>query len=171
MNVFLFLFLMSSMEDERYFLLLLSSSMEEKRRLLKNPSSSMEDEHSFYIFYLLPWKTSVLFLFYYLRPWATSVLFLFSANPMLQRRSFSSIGLISNAHRVERSTSFLIMKKHKSCRWPRPYGDCSCLTYESIARQRQRICRAIARRLHWIAVSRTHALHGRKELSSITLAG
>ena len=45
----LFLFLMSSMEDERYFLLLLSSSMEEKRRLLKNPSSSMEDEHSFYI--------------------------------------------------------------------------------------------------------------------------
>ena len=73
----------------------------------------MEDEYSFYIFYLLPWKTSVLFLFYYLRPWATSVLFLFSANPMLQRRSFSSIGLISNAHRVERSTNFLIMKKRK----------------------------------------------------------
>ena len=39
--------------------------------------------------------------------------FLFSANPMLQRRSFSSIGLISNAHRVERSTNFLIMKKRK----------------------------------------------------------
>ena len=35
---------------------------------------------------------------------------------MLQRRSFScffSIGLISNAHRVERSTNFLIMKKRK----------------------------------------------------------
>ena len=39
--------------------------------------------------------------------------FLFSANPLLQRRSFSSIGLISNAHRVERSTNFLIMKKRK----------------------------------------------------------
>ena len=53
---FLFLFLMSSMEDKSYFLLLLSSSMEEKRWLLKNPSSSIEDERPFYIFLFLPWK-------------------------------------------------------------------------------------------------------------------
>ena len=33
------------------------------------------------------------------------------------------------------------------CRWPRPRGDYSCPTCESIARQRQRVCRAIARRL------------------------
>ena len=75
---------------------------------------------------------------------------LFSVNPMLQRRSFScffSMGLISNSHRVERSTNFLIMKKRKSCRRPRPFGGCSCPACESIARQRQRICRAIARRL------------------------
>ena len=42
--------------------------------------------------------------------------FLFSANPILQRRSFShffSIGLISNAHRAERSTNFLIMERRK----------------------------------------------------------
>ena len=110
----------------------------------------MEDERSFYIFYLLPWKTSVLFLFYYLPSRRTSVLFLFSANPMLQRRSFScffSMGLISNSHRVERSTNFLIMEKRKSCRRPRPCGGCSCPACESIARQRQRVCRAIARRL------------------------
>ena len=47
------------------------------------------------------------------RPRATSVLFLFSINPMLQRHSFScfsSMGLISNSHRVERSTNVLIMK-------------------------------------------------------------
>ena len=117
---------------------------------LKYPSSSMEDEYSFYIFYLLPWKTSVLFLFYYLPSRRTSVLFLFSVNPMLQRRSFScfsSMGLISNSHRVERNTNFLIMKKRKPCRRPRPCGGCSCPACESIARQRQRICRAIARRL------------------------
>ena len=53
---FLFLFLMSSMEDKSYFLLLLSSSMEEERWLLKNPLSSMEDEYSFYIFLFLPWE-------------------------------------------------------------------------------------------------------------------
>ena len=117
---------------------------------LKYPSSFMEDKHSFYIFYLLPWKTSVLFTFYYLYPWATGVLFLFSANLMFQRRSFScffSMGLISNAYRVERSTNFLIMEKCKSCRRPRPCGGCSCPAYESIARQRLRICRVIARRL------------------------
>ena len=94
--------------------------------------------------------TSILFTFYYLRPWATSVLFLFSVNPMLQRRSFScffSMGLISNAHRVERSTNFLIMEKRKLCRRPRPCGGCSCPACESIARQRKRICRVIVRRL------------------------
>ena len=83
---------------------------------LKYPSSFMEDKHSFYIFYLLPWKTSVLFTFYYLYPWATGVLFLFSANLMFQRRSFScffSMGLILNAHRAERSTNFLIMERRK----------------------------------------------------------
>ena len=76
--------------------------------------------------------------------------FLFSANLMLQRRSFScffSMGLISNAHRIERSTNFLIMKKHKLCRRPRPCGGCSCPACESIARQRQRICRVIACKL------------------------
>ena len=110
----------------------------------------MEDELFFHIFYLLPWKTNFLFLFCYLPSRWTSVPFLFSANPMLQRRSFScfsSIGFISNAHRVERSTNFLIMKKRKSCRRPRPCGGCSCPACESIARQRQRVCRAIARRL------------------------
>ncbi|WP_281803642.1 hypothetical protein [Segatella maculosa] len=34
---------------------------------------------------------------------------------MLQRRSFSSMGLISNSHRVERSANFLIKEKCKSC--------------------------------------------------------
>ena len=89
-------------------------------------------------------------MFYYLRPWATSVLFLSSINPMLQRRSFSCfffMWLISNSHRVERSTNFLIMKKRKSCRRPRPCGGCSCPACESIARQRQRICRVIACKL------------------------
>ena len=57
------------------------------------------------------------------------------------------MGLISNSHRVERSTNFLIMEKRKSCRRPRPYGGCSCPACESIARQRQRTCRAITRRL------------------------
>jgi len=38
---------------------------------------------------------------------------------MLQRRSFSSIGLISNAHRAERSTNFLIMKSASMVRRPR----------------------------------------------------
>ena len=112
----------------------------------------MEDERSFYIFCLLPWKTSVLFLFYYLRPWATSVLFLFSANPMLQRHSFScffSMGLISNSHRVEavRTSSSWKSASMRLCRWPRLCGGCSCPPCESIARQRQRICRAIVRRL------------------------
>ena len=104
----------------------------------------------FYIFYLLPWKTSVLFLFYYLPSCRTSVPFLFSANLMLLRRGFScffSMGLISNAHRIERSTNFLIMEKRKSCHRPRPCGGCSCPAWESIARQRLRICRVIVRRL------------------------
>ena len=69
---------------------------------------------------------------------------------MLQRRSFScffSMGLISNSHRVERSTNFLIMEKCKSYCRPRPCGGYSCPAWESIARQRLRICRVIARRL------------------------
>ena len=132
---FLFLFLMSSMEDKGYFLLLLSSSMEEKRWLLKNPSSSMEDEYSFYIFLFLPWKkmfsVKISFVFHGRRTFLLHFLsssmedersFLFSANPMLQRRSFScffSMGLISNAYRAERSTNFLIMKSASMVRRPR----------------------------------------------------
>ena len=90
-------------------------------------SSPVGDERSFYIFQLRPRAKSILFTFYYLRPWATSVLFLFyylpsrrtsvlflfSANVMLLRRGLScffSVGLISNAHRAERSTNFLIME-------------------------------------------------------------
>ena len=141
----------------------------------------MEDGHPFYIFLFLPWKkmfsVKISFVFHGRRTFLSHFLSssmedelslyillssepsdecssLFSVNPMLQRRSFScfsSIGFISNAHRVERSTNFLIMKKRKSCRRPRPRGDYSCPACESIARQRQRICRAIARRLHWIA--------------------
>ena len=56
MNVFLFLSLMSSMEDKGYFLFFVSSSMEEKRCLLKRPSSSMDDERFINLFYLSPWK-------------------------------------------------------------------------------------------------------------------
>ena len=86
---------------------------------LKYPSSSMEDELFFHIFYLLPWKTSVLFFVLLSSPVGDECFFLFSANPMLQRRSFSSIGLISNAHRAERSTNFLIMKSASMVRRPR----------------------------------------------------
>ena len=53
---FLFLFLMSSMEDKGYFLFFVSSSMEEKRCLLKRPSSSMDDECFINLFYLPPWR-------------------------------------------------------------------------------------------------------------------
>ena len=118
--------------------------------LLRSVSYSMEDEYSFYIFYLLLWKTNFLFTFYYLPSRRTGVLFLFSVNPIALETQFFlffSMGLISNAYRVERSTNFLIMEKRKSCRRPRPCGGYSCPTCESIARQRQRICRAIARRL------------------------
>ena len=117
-------------------------------------ASPAGEEYSFLILLSSPAGEERSFLFYYLPSRRTSVLFLFSANPMLQRRSFScffSMGLISNSHRVERSTNFLIMRKRKSCRRPRPYGGCSCPAYESISRQRQRVCRAIARRLHRIA--------------------
>ena len=100
----------------------------------------MEDEHSFYIFLFPPCKkmffVKISFVFHGRRIFFLHFLsssmedersffvllssepsdecsFLFSANPMLQRRSFScfsSMGLISNSHRVERSTNVLIMK-------------------------------------------------------------
>ena len=73
----------------------------------------MEDERSFYIFYLLPWKTNFLFTFYYLPSRRTGVLFSFSVNPIALETQFFlffSMGLISNSHRVERSTNVLIMK-------------------------------------------------------------
>ena len=97
-------------------------------------------------------RQAFLFCFTIFRAVGRVFLFLFSVNPMLQRHSFScffSIGLISNAHRAERSTNFLIMKGASMgpCCRPRPYGGYSCLTCESFARQCQRICRAIARRL------------------------
>ena len=101
-------------------------------------------------------RQAFLFCFTIFRAVGRVFLFLFSVNPMLQRHSFScffSMGLISNSHRVERSTNFLIMEERKLCRWPRPFGGCSCPACESIARQRQRICRVIVRRLHWIAPS------------------
>ena len=128
----------------------------------------MEDELSFCIFLFLPWKkmfsVKISFVFHGRRTFLSHFLsssmedelsffillssepldecsFLFSVNPMLQRRSFScffSMGLISNSHRVERSTNFLIMKKRKSCRRPRPCGGC-CPACESIARQRQNL--------------------------------
>ena len=110
----------------------------------------LQEKLSLYIFYLLPWKTNFLFTFYYLPSRRTGVLFSFSVNPIALETQFFlffSMGLISNSHRVERSTSFLIMKKRKSCRRPRPRGDCSCPACESIARQRKRNCRAIVRRL------------------------
>ena len=80
------------------------------------------------------------------------VFFLFSVNPMLQRRGlflFFSMGLISNSHRVEaaRTSSSWKSASMGPCRRPRPCGGCSCPACESIARQRQRICRAIVRRL------------------------
>ena len=76
-------------------------------------ASSADEEILFTCYYLRPWTTSVLFLFYYLPSRRTSIPFLLSVNPMLQRHSFScffSMGLISNSHRVERCTNFLIMK-------------------------------------------------------------
>ena len=81
-------FLASSAGEEHSFLILLSSPVDDKRFFFILLSSEPSDECSF----------------------------LFSANPILQRRSFShffSIGLISNAHRAERSTNFLIMERRK----------------------------------------------------------
>ena len=69
-------FLASSADDEHSFLILLSSPVDDKRSFFVLLSSEPSDECSF----------------------------LFSANPMLQRHSFScffSMGLISNAYRVE----------------------------------------------------------------------
>ena len=108
-------------------------------------ASPAGEEYSFLILLSSPVGDRRSFLFYYLRPWATGFLFLFSINPMLQRRSFScffSMGLLSNAHRVERSTNFLIMEKCKSCCRLRPYRGCSCPACESIARRSQRITAA-----------------------------
>ena len=137
----------------------------------------MGDEHSFYVFLFLPWKKmfSVKISFvvrgrqaFFLHFLASSMddelsffillssepsdecsFFVFRSSDASETRFFLFFlhGVISNAQRVERSTNFLIMKKRKSCRRPRPCGGCSCPACESIARQRQRICRAIARRL------------------------
>ena len=132
--------------------------------LLRFLASPAGEERSLYIFSLRPRAKNIFFIlrsspagdkrsFFILlssEPSDECSFLLFSVNPMLQRRSFScffSMGLISNSHRVERSTNFLIMKKRKLCRRPRLCGGCSCPACESIARQRQRICRAIARRL------------------------
>ena len=46
----------------------------------------------------------------------------------------------------EEYSFYIFSPWRKSC-WPRPCGVCSCPACESIARQRQRVCRAIARRL------------------------
>ena len=74
----------------------------------------MEEEHSFCVFLFLPWKkmfsVKISFVFHGRRAFFLHFLsssmedersFLFSANPMLQRRSFScffSMGLISNSY-------------------------------------------------------------------------
>ena len=99
---------------------------------------------------------------------------MFSVNPMLQRRSFScfsSMGLISNSHRVERSTNVLIMKSASHAAGQ----DRVEATHALHARASQDNGSGFAERLHagwhWIVVSRTRAVHDRKELSSITLVG
>ena len=79
-------------------------------------ASPTGEEYSFLILLSSPVGDECSFLFYYLPSRRMGFLFLFSINRMLQRRSFSyffSMGLISNAHRIERSTNFLIMKKRK----------------------------------------------------------
>ena len=121
----------------------------------------MEDELFFHIFYLLPWKTNFLFTFYYLPSRRTGVLFSFSVNPIALETQFFlffSMGLISNAYRVERSTNFLIMRKRKYGAMPlaktvwRLLMPCMREHRKTVTMAfRKRICRTIARRLHWIA--------------------
>ena len=89
----------------------------------------MEDEHFFCIFLFLPWKkmfsVKISFVFHGRRTFLLHFLsssmedersFLFSVNPIALETKFFlffSMGLISNSHRVERSTNFLIMEKRK----------------------------------------------------------
>ena len=80
------------------------------------------------------------------------------------------MGLISNAHRVERSTNFLIMKS-ASYAVGQDHVEAAHALH---ARASQDNDSGFAERLHagwyWIVVSQTRTLHGRKELSSIVLA-
>ena len=88
------------------------------------------------------------------------------------------MGLISNSLRVERSANFLIMKKRKYGAMP-PAKTVWRLLMPCMREHRKTITTdnggGFAEQLyagwHWLVVSRTRAVHDRKELSSITLAG